>query len=184
LELSLWQFQGDLLHILFDCKDSVEVVTKGYEKALLLVTRTIDRIMTGEGVEQRDLVISKLLRQALTDYKSIFPQVAAAIQLSNEGKAPMKGQDIEYIYTNSKHKDPLHRVVALARQNDVTENIAYDKEKYVQLLLDAAETVLGYFGFDSTLYRNGQNKNNKRKWWAELEEERIKDVQAESNSAL
>jgi len=72
----------------------------------------------------------------------------------------------------------------LPRQKVGAENITYDKEKYLQLLLSAAETVLGYFGFDSTLYRNGQNKNNKRKWWAEIEEERIKDIQTESNSAL
>jgi hypothetical protein len=26
----------------------------------------------------------------------------------------------------------------------------YDKEKYREMLLDAAETVLGYFGFDRT----------------------------------
>jgi hypothetical protein len=28
----------------------------------------------------------------------------------------------------------------------------YDKEKYREMLLEAAETVLGYFGFDRTLY--------------------------------
>jgi DNA polymerase elongation subunit (family B) len=67
--------------------------------------------MTGEGIEQQDLVISKLLRNGVGDYKSIFPHVAAAIQLSNEGKAPMKGDSIQYIYTNSKHKNPLCRVV-------------------------------------------------------------------------
>ena len=76
------QFQYDLLHILFsDRKDSSEVTTKGYEDALLLVTQTIDKIMTGERIEQRDLVISKLLRNGVGNYKSIFPHVAAAIQL-------------------------------------------------------------------------------------------------------
>ena len=30
----------------------------------------------------------------------------------------------------------------------------YDKEKYREMRLDAAETVLGYFGFDRTLYRD------------------------------
>jgi hypothetical protein len=28
----------------------------------------------------------------------------------------------------------------------------YDKEKYREMLLEAAETVLGYFGFDRTLF--------------------------------
>jgi hypothetical protein len=29
-----------------------------------------------------------------------------------------------------------------------------DKEKYREMTLDAAETVLGYFGFDRTVYGN------------------------------
>jgi DNA polymerase elongation subunit (family B) len=33
------QFQTQLLHTLFDCKDSSEIQTKGYENALLLVIR-------------------------------------------------------------------------------------------------------------------------------------------------
>ena len=40
------QFQSELLYTLFDCKDSAEVAYKGYENALLLVTKAIDRIMT------------------------------------------------------------------------------------------------------------------------------------------
>jgi hypothetical protein len=73
-----------------DRKDSSEVTTKGYEDALLLVTQAIDKIMTGEGIEQRDLLISKLLRNGVHNYKT-----------------PMKGENIQYIYTNSKHKNPL-----------------------------------------------------------------------------
>ena len=59
------QFQTQLLYTLFDddCKESAEVINKGYEKALLLVTKAIDKIMATEDLEQRDLVISKLLRQ-------------------------------------------------------------------------------------------------------------------------
>jgi hypothetical protein len=59
---------------------------------------------------------------------------------------------------------------------------SYDKEKYHDLLLDAAETVLGYFGFDSSVYmksENNERNNKKKKWWDELRKERRKDVQAE-----
>ena len=42
------QFQTELLYRLFDCKDSAEVVSKGYENCLLLVTKAIDKIMTGD----------------------------------------------------------------------------------------------------------------------------------------
>ena len=32
------------------------------------------------------------------------------------------------------------------------EVLSYDTEDYREILLEAAETVLGYFGFDSTIY--------------------------------
>jgi hypothetical protein len=52
----------------------------------------------------------------------------------------------------------------------------YDKEKYREMLLEAAESILGYFGFDRTVY--GDRKKN-RKWWHELREDRRKDIQTE-----
>jgi hypothetical protein len=49
------------------------------------------------------------------------------------------------------------------------------------MLLDAAETILGYFGFDRTLYGDaGRSKN--RKWWHHLKEQRQKDVEIEKYS--
>jgi DNA polymerase elongation subunit (family B) len=117
------RFQTQLLHTLFDCKDSSEILTKGYEDALLLVTQAIDTIVTGEGLDDKDLVISKLLRQDIQKYRSLFPHVSAAIQ---SRKYPLKGDTIQYIYTDSKHNNPLCRVTPI-------ENLAsmppYDREK-------------------------------------------------------
>jgi len=162
------QFQYDLLYTLFsDCKDSNEVTTKGYEDALLLVTQAIDKIMIGEGIEQRDLVITKLLRNGVHNYKSIFPHVAAAIRLSSQGPTPMRGENIQYIYINSKHKNPLCRVVPVLTKEKEEVVKSYDKVKYLELLLNAAETVLGYFGFDGSVYKS-ENKgirSSKHKKW-------------------
>jgi hypothetical protein len=36
---------------MFECKDSSEILTKGDENALLLVTQAIDTIMTVEGLD-------------------------------------------------------------------------------------------------------------------------------------
>jgi DNA polymerase elongation subunit (family B) len=156
------QFQYDLLQTLFsDRKDSREVTTKGYEDALLLVTQAIDKIMTGEGIDQQDLVISKLLRNGVGNYKSIFPHVAAAIQLSSQGSTPRRGEKIQHIYTNSKHKNPLCGVVPVLKHEKEEVVRSYDKEKYCDLLLDATETVLGYFGFDSSIYIKFENKERK-----------------------
>lgn len=75
--------------------------------------------MTAEG-----LVISKLLRQDISKYKSLFPHVSTAIQLSNgTRKYPMKGDTIQYIYTNSKHNNPLCRVVPIEIGNAHSESL-------------------------------------------------------------
>jgi hypothetical protein len=47
---------------------------------------------------------------------------------------------------------------------NLTESLSqYDKEKYKEMILDAAETVLGFFGFDRTVYGNFKGNNGKRK---------------------
>jgi DNA polymerase elongation subunit (family B) len=169
------QFQTQLLYTLFDCKDSSEILTKGYENALLLVTQAIDTIMTGEGLDDNDLVISKLLRQDIQKYRSLFPHASAAIQLR---KYPVKGDTIQYTYTNSKHNNPLCRVTPIEDSKSIQQ---YDKEKYKEMILDAAETILGFFGFDRTVYSNLKRNNMKRKWrwYEELREQRTRDIETE-----
>jgi hypothetical protein len=57
----------------------------------------------------------------------------------------------------------------------------YDKEKYKEMILDAAETVLGYFGFDRTSYGNKKNAAARKRWWLEeLRQEREKDIRIET----
>ena len=41
------EFQTELFSTLFDCKSEEEIINKGYENALLLVTKAIDKIMIG-----------------------------------------------------------------------------------------------------------------------------------------
>jgi len=44
------------------------------------------------------------------------------------------------------------------------------------MLLETAESLLGYFGFDRIVYID-RKKN--RKWWYEIRQERQKDIQTE-----
>jgi DNA polymerase elongation subunit (family B) len=157
---------------IFDCNDSSEIVSKGYEDALLLVTQAIDTIMTGEGLDDKDLVISKLLRQGIQEYRSLFPHVSAAIQ---SRRYPLKGDTIQYIYTDSKHNNPLRRVTPIENFASLPQ---YDKEKYKEMILDAAETVLGFFGFDRSGYSNIK-KIRRKNWYEELREQRARDIEAE-----
>jgi hypothetical protein len=50
------------------------------------------------------------------------------------------------------------------------------------MLLDAAETVLGPFGFQRTVY--GDSKRRKGKWWQELVQERKKDIETEMTGGI
>jgi hypothetical protein len=114
----------------------------------------------------------------------LFPHVSAAIQLSNNnssGKHPLKGDTIEYIYTNSQHNNPLCRVIPIENiQEGKTTLNNYDKEKYREMILDAADTVLALFGFDRTVYSDYKKKKGRRKWYEELREERARDIQTET----
>jgi hypothetical protein len=60
------------------------------------------------------------------------------------------------------------------------EILRYDKEKYRDMILDGAQSVLGYFGFDRTVY--GDTKNTmprKWRWLQELRQQREKDIKTE-----
>ena len=79
----------------------------------------------------------------------------------------VRGDVIQHIY-RAALKNPLCKVIPL---NLIRDEHNYDKEKYRDLLLEATETVLGYFGFDRIVYGDTGRKNRNRKWWNELREE-------------
>jgi hypothetical protein len=110
--------------------------------------------------------------EGLQRYRSLFPHVSAAIKSRNY---PLEGDTIQYIYTDSKHNNPLCRVTPI----EYTQSLPrYDKEKYKEMILDAAETVLGLFGFDRTIYSNFK-RNGRKKWYEELREQRVRDIETE-----
>jgi DNA polymerase elongation subunit (family B) len=92
-----------LLYTLFDCDNSAQIYDKTLEEALLCITKTIDKVMIEE-IELQDLIISKQLRMNINNYKSAH--VAAAIQLGNNERVS-RGDNIEYVYTDSQHQNPL-----------------------------------------------------------------------------
>jgi hypothetical protein len=73
--------------------------------------------------------------------------VSAALQLTEAGVPLARGDTIQYIYTDAAHSNPLRRVMPVELIEGGREQ--YDKEKYHEMLLEAAETVLG---FDRTLF--------------------------------
>jgi DNA polymerase elongation subunit (family B) len=164
------EFQTTLLSKLFDCNTAEEVITTGYGNALSYITKSIDKLMNGE-VQITDLVISKLLRQNIEKYRALFPHVAAAIRLNISGVITNRGDSIQYVHTDSNHTDPLYRITPAK----LISSDKYDKEKYLEMLLDSAEAVLSIFGFNRTML--GFDKKFKH-WYDELYQQRERDIES------
>lgn len=163
------EFQKTLLSKLFDCQSSEEVLTTGYQNALEYITQSIDKLMNGE-IQITDLVISKLLRQNIEKYRSLFPHVSAAIRLNVSGVIANRGDSIQYIHTDSKHTDPLYRITPAK----LLASEEYDREKYLDIFFDSAEAVLAIFGFNRSLF--GFDKKFKQ-WWDEIYRQRERDIE-------
>ncbi|MGB7881332.1 MAG: DNA polymerase domain-containing protein, partial [Nitrososphaeraceae archaeon] len=156
---------------LFDCNTYEEVLTIGYQNALLYITHSIDKLMNGE-IQITDLVISKLLRQNIEKYRGLFPHVAAAIRLNISGVIADRGDNIQYVYTDSNHTDPLHRITPAK----LISSKDYDREKYLEMLFDSAEAVLSVFGFNRSLF--GFDRKKTYHWWNEIYQQREKDIES------
>jgi hypothetical protein len=59
----------------------------------------------------------------------------------------------------------------------------YDEQKYREMLLEAVETMPGYFGFDRAAYGDNSCSKN-RKWWHQLREQRQRDIDIENSSNI
>jgi DNA polymerase elongation subunit (family B) len=164
------EFQKTLLSKLFACNTYEEVLTTGYENALRYITHSINKLMNGE-VQITDLVISKLLRQNIEKYRSLFPHVAAAIRLNVSGVIANRGDNIQYVHTDSSHSDPLFRITPAKLIS--SEN--YDKEKYLEMLFDSAEAVLSIFGYSRSLH--GFDKKKSHEWWHEIYWQHERDIE-------
>ena len=102
-------------------------------------------------------------------YRSLFPHVAAAIRLNVSGVIASRGDNIQYIHADSNHTDPLYRITPAK----LISSKEYDKEKYLEMLLDSAEAVLAVFGFQRSLF--GFEKKFKH-WW-DIYQQREKDIE-------
>lgn len=148
-------FQTQLIRRLF-AVDTVDAVKKeGLQNALSYIHRTLQAIARHE-ITPEELIISKILRKPLPTYTQQSPHVAAAQNLVQQGQHISDGDVIDFIYVNARHSNPLRRVLP----TELCETPYYDAEKYRDLILDAAETVLATFGFSRHpfLEKHGKNK--------------------------
>jgi DNA polymerase-2 len=104
---------------------------------LEVVKRSVHAVLKGD-VSLEDLVISVGISRHLEDYKVNNLSVAALKRLKKEGVELHPGQMVQYIIRNWKARKMTDRISIPA----LTEDTVYDKRKYAELLIRAANHVL------------------------------------------
>jgi DNA polymerase elongation subunit (family B) len=108
------------------------------------VLREYARKVTGSGCALDDLVFETHVSRGCDDYRQFNNQLAAMKQLRQEGIDTKPGQTISYIITDHKSRSYQKRVMIPELAD---ENTQYDREKYREYLLRAAESMLLPFGY-------------------------------------
>ena len=146
----LKEFEMRLMSILFEAESLEEVMEHQYMKAKEYVVRMLEEVASGK-IPPENLIITKMLRRPVDSYRVLLPHVSAAIQMIQSGRRlkagrpPHGSQPINFLYVDAEHPNPLRRVMPAEMINGAHHH--YDREKYQEMLLDVAETVLGWKGF-------------------------------------
>ncbi|MBU7032591.1 MAG: hypothetical protein HXS53_08670, partial [Theionarchaea archaeon] len=122
--------------------DTAQNVTKRIPSVLDVVRQSVDAVMQGT-VEMEDLTITIGITRSLEDYRVNNLSVAALNLLKREGVDMYPGQKVRYIIRNWKARKLTERVSI----PEMTQDAVYDREKYAELIIRAACTMLSPFGF-------------------------------------
>jgi len=130
--------QTKMLDLLSTCKDSREYREKSGEVREIL-RDYLTRLHTGD-LKKEELLIAKSTRQKRSEYKVENLTALALRQLEEAGVEIHPGEKVHYLIKDSRAKNKEERVRAypfLSADDD------YDEQKYRELLLKAAEELLG-----------------------------------------
>jgi DNA polymerase elongation subunit (family B) len=144
----------DAIKLVTDCQQELlELLSRGNDleetrrlvpEAVQTVGKYVERVRSGD-VPLTDLVILNALSKDHDQYDSNLVQVSAIRQLAEEGLELMAGQSVSYVITDYRSKTQSDRVKPVEFLELGTE---YDKERYVELLLKGAASILRPFGVD------------------------------------
>jgi len=90
-------------------------------------------------VPLEELLIAKNLSKNPDEYSKLVPQAIAAKLLAKEGGRVHAGQRVDFVLTRKKGAIPGELVDG---------NLVYDWERYRELLISSAESLLLPFGYD------------------------------------
>ena len=111
--------------------------------ALDVVQRKV-KVLLSNQIDNTELLIRKRLSKSPSSYNHVVLQAIAAKQLKKAGFEVNPGQTIQYLIVNSRSENDNNRVLAAELLEPETR---YDAKKYLDMLVSAAETLFGVFGY-------------------------------------
>ncbi len=138
--------QEAMLSKLAEAKSASEFYQK-IPEAIGVLREYTQKVMDNE-CTLSDLIFETRVSRGCDDYRQFNNQLAAMKQLRQEGIDTQPGQTISYIITDHKSRNCQKRVIIPELAG---ENTQYDREKYREYLLRAAESVLLPFGYTEEL---------------------------------
>jgi DNA polymerase elongation subunit (family B) len=162
----LKKFQEKLLDIILEADDPSDILRARVREATAYTQETVEKVLSGH-LETSELVVSKSLRMPVERYRSLFPHVLAAIQLRQHGQRVRPGDMVDFVYVDTEQVNPMSRVAAAKYAE------TYDADKYAEMTLGVAETILAAFSFSRTQLGF---KHRQRNFLEELKGERGREI--------
>lgn len=145
------RLQEDMLERM-KCARSVDELYAVLPCVLDVVRRYAWDILSGDA-DPAELVFTTHTGHRLEDYSQMGSQAAALYQLREEGLDVQPGQAVQYIHTDHRSRYYHERVRAAELMDADT---AYDRKKYYDITLRAAESILRPFGYDADVLQGSK----------------------------
>ncbi|UCH89528.1 MAG: hypothetical protein JSV49_02460 [Thermoplasmata archaeon] len=160
------RFQTDILEV-FKNASCVSELYDSIPEVLKLFADYAEKILTGS-CDARELVFNMRVTRAMEDYRVFNNQLAALTQLDDYGIEVHPGENVSYMISDCKSRNPYKRVkLAEALQGDES----YDRYKYLEFLCRTGESILRPFGYREDILAKYIEKTKQRELdeWQEAE---------------
>jgi DNA polymerase elongation subunit (family B) len=141
--------QLEMIKVLSDAL-SYEDFVKRIPAALQVLRGYVEKLLHGN-VSVEELLVSKRLSKHPQDYAHDVFQAVAAKQLLAAGFDVYPGQTVRFLIVDADNRSPNNRVRAAELLNGRQR---FDAQKYLEMLLEAGETLFSVFGYDLERIRN------------------------------
>lgn len=138
----VYDAQMEMIKVLSSANDSTEFIQK-IPDALKVIKAYRQRLIDGE-VPIWDLMVTKHLSKNPKNYRQHVSQMIAAEQLIKEGAEIHAGNNVTFLFTDSKNKRYHRRVVA---EQLIEKGVNADTRKYLLLLYASAASLLSFKGY-------------------------------------